>query len=581
MKFLRNLLAALTGLFIFTGFLLILFFVIVSAITSEEAVELERNTVLHLKLTKPIQERETEDPFAAFFPGATNSMGLIELKEALAYAKDDDNIEGILLEAPWLAGGFAIGEEVRKALLNFKDSGKFIIAYSDIMTEGGYYLSSVADEVYLNPTGELEFNGINAELVFFKGSLDKLGIEPQIFRVGKYKSAIEPFTREDMSPENEEQLGVFINSIYDNMLKDISESRGISEDDLEEISDKYLVRNSKDAREKKLITDLKYYDEVLDIIKEKIGLEDDEEVELVTYSKYRKSYSKLNTSKNRIAVIVASGEIVWGKGGKNMIGSSVFAKEIRKAADNKNIKAIVLRVNSPGGNYLASDIIWREIQEAKKIKPVIASMSDYAASGGYYIAMGCDTIVAHHNTITGSIGIFRIFFNMGPFMKDKLGITTDSYSTGEFSDIYTSSRNVTEFEREIIQKGVDEGYLDFTTKAAEARNMELEELQEIASGRVWTGDQAIDNGLVDVIGGLDDAIKIAAEKAGVEDDYKTRVYPIQKDFWQELAEELSGDVKTRILENETGELFTYFELLNKIKYWEGLQTRLPFEIRFK
>lgn len=573
--------AALAGLFIFTGFLLILFFAVVSVITSEEAVELEKNTVLHLKLTKPIQERETQDPFASFFPGATNSMGLIELREALAHAKDDDNIVGILLEAPWLAGGFATGEEVRKALINFKDSGKFIIAYSDIMTEGGYYLSSVADEVYLNPTGEIEFNGLNAELVFFKGSLEKLGIEPQIFRVGKYKSAIEPFTREDMSPENKEQLGEFVNGIYDNMLKEISESRGISKDDLEEISDKYLVRNSKDAREKKLITDLKYYDEVLDILKEKIGLEDDEEVELVSYSKYRKSYSKINTSKNRIAVIVASGEIVWGKGGKNMIGSTVFAKEIRKAADSKNIKAIVLRVNSPGGNYLASDIIWREIQEAKKIKPVIASMSDYAASGGYYIAMGCDTIVAQHNTITGSIGIFRIFFNMGPFMKDKLGITTDSYGTGEFSDLYTSSRNVTEFEREIIQKGVDEGYLDFTSKAAAARNMELEELQEIASGRVWTGDQAIDNGLVDVIGGLDDAIKIAAEKAGVIDDYKIRVYPIQKDFWQELAEELSGDVKTRILENETGELFTYFELLNKIKYWEGLQTRLPFEIRFK
>ena len=581
MKFLRNLLAVLAGLFIFSGFLLILFFAIVSAITSEEAVELEKNTVLHLKLTKPIRERETKDPFANFFPGVTNSMGLIELREALAHAKDDDNIVGILLEAPWLAGGFATGEEVRKALINFKDSGKFIIAYSDIMTEGGYYLSSVADEVYLNPTGEIEFNGLNAELVFFKGSLEKLGIEPQIFRVGKYKSAIEPFTREDMSPESEEQLGEFVNGIYDNMLKEISESRGISKDDLEEISDKYLVRNSKDAREKKLITDLKYYDEVLDILKEKIGLEDDEEVELVSYSKYRKSYSKINTSKNRIAVIVASGEIVWGKGGKNMIGSTVFAKEIRKAADSKNIKAIVLRVNSPGGNYLASDIIWREIQEAKKIKPVIASMSDYAASGGYYIAMGCDTIVAQHNTITGSIGIFRIFFNMGPFMKDKLGITTDSYGTGEFSDLYTSSRNVTEFEREIIQKGVDEGYLDFTTKAAEARNMELEELQEIASGRVWTGDQAIDNGLVDVIGGLDDAIKIAAEKAGVIDDYKIRVYPIQKDFWQELAEELSGDVKSRILQDETGDLFTYFELLNKIKYWEGLQTRLPFEIRFK
>jgi len=581
MKFLRNLLATLAGLFIFTGILLILFFVIVSVITSEEAVELEENTVLHLKLTKTITERETENPFAPFIPGATNSIGLIELREALAHAKDDDNIEGILLEAPWLAGGFATGEEVRKALINFKESGKFIIAYSDIMTEGGYYLSSVADEVYLNPIGEIEFNGISAELVFFKGSLDKLGIEPQIFRVGKYKSAIEPFTREDMSPENEEQLEVFINGIYDNILKDISDSRGISEVDLKEISDKYLVRNSKDAREKKLITDLKYYDEVLDILREKIGLEDDEEVEMVTYSKYRKSYNKLNTSKNRIAVIVATGEIVWGKGGKNMIGSLVFAKEIRKAADNKNIKAIVLRINSPGGNYLASDIIWREIQEAKKIKPVIASMSDYAASGGYYIAMGCDTIVAQHNTITGSIGIFRIFFNMGPFMKDKLGITTDSYNTGEFSDLYTSSRSVTEFEREIIQKGVDEGYLDFTTKAAEDRNMELEELQEIASGRVWTGDQAIDNGLVDVIGGLDDAIKIAAEKAGVEDDYKTRVYPIQKDFWQELAEGFSGDVKTWILEEETGELFTYFELLNKIKYWEGLQTRLPYEIRFK
>lgn len=581
MKFLRNLLATLAGLFIFTGFILILFFGIVSAITSEEEVELEKNTVLHLKLTKPIQERETEDPFAAFFPGATNTMGLIELREALDNAKDDDNIEGILLEAPWLAAGFATGEEVRKALINFKESGKFIIAYSDLMTEGGYYLSSVADEVYLNPIGEVEFNGINAELIFFKGTLEKLGIEPQIFRVGEYKSAVEPFTREDMSPENEEQLGVFINNIYDNLLEDISQSRGISKDDLEEISDKYLVRNSKDAVEKKLITDLKYYDEVLDILREKIGLEDDEEVEFVTYSKYRKSYSNINTSKNRIAVIVASGEIVWGKGEKNMIGSSVFAKEIRKAASNKNIKAIVLRVNSPGGNYLASDIIWREIQEAKKIKPVIASMSDYAASGGYYIAMGCDTIVAQQNTITGSIGIFRIFFNMGPFMKDKLGITTDNYGTGEYSDLYTSSRNVTEFERKIIQKGVDEGYLDFTTKAAEGRNMELEEIQEIASGRVWTGEQAIDNGLVDVIGGLEDAIKIAAKKAGVEDDYKTRVYPIKKDFWQELAEGLSGDIKARILEDESGELYTYVEFLNKIKYLEGLQTRLPFEIQFK
>ena len=543
MKFLRNLLATLVGLFIFSFLGIFIMIIILSAGSEERLVEIKYNTVLHLKLNRPILEREVEDPFEGL-PMLSNfqdaGIGLYEFKEAIKNAAENDNVKGILLETPGLMAGLSSIDELRNALEEFKASGKFIISYSEMYTEGAYYLASVADEVYLNPDfSMLEFNGLNIEGMYFKGLFEKLEIEPITFKVGDYKEISEPFDRDNMSAGVKKRYTELLAIIHRNILNKVALSRSLTFEEVKNISDSALVNLESDAVKYGLVDKLAYRDEVMDILKEKLEVEEDKAINFVSYSKYRNSFKNFKSSKNRISVIMASGNIVSGKGDNNNIGSAKYAKEIKKAAEDSNIKAIVIRINSGGGSALASDVMWREIKLASEKKPVIASMSDYAASGGYYMAMACDTILAQPNTITGSIGVFSMLFNVKNFLGNKMGITTDNVKTGYFSDIYNMTDPLTDYEVKYLQKGTDQAYKAFTSKAAEDRSMDINELEPLASGRIWTGDEAVGNGLVDMLGDLDDVIAIAAEKAGVTEDYRIRIYPIQKPPLEEFLETFS------------------------------------------
>ncbi len=582
MNFLRNFLASFLALVVFSLFGFFMFAAVIAAMESEGEVSVSSNSVLHINLNKQLADRSFNDPFSEMgFGGESKKIGIIDLKKALTHAASDDKIKGIVLSAPSLMGGFALGSEVRAALVEFKSSGKFIMSYADYLTEGGFYLSSVADELYVSPAGGLEWNGLSSNMPFLKGTFEKLEIKPQIFRVGTYKSAVEPLMLDKMSDASRLQTTSFLNSIYNYMISEMAPDLDMPEAKLKNISDKMLAQNLTQAAELGLITGTLYKDQFLRKVADKIEVEETEDIEFVSFQDYNKSFSKSNSSKNKIAVIIAEGDIVDGKGKKGQIGSDKFTKEIRKARENDKVKAIVLRVSSPGGSALASDLIWREVVKARESKPVIASFGNYAASGGYYISMAADTIVSQPNTITGSIGIFGIVFNMGDFMANKLGITTDGVSTGEFSGMMTSSRALTDAEKRIIQNSVEEGYELFTSKAAEGRNMNIDNLKAIASGRVWTGSQAKENGLVDILGNLDDTIAIAAEKAGIADDYKVRYYPEQKTALEEILEEFESSTQAKLMKAKLGDMYPYAQMLEQVKSMRGLQARLLFDIEIQ
>ncbi len=582
MKFLRNFFASFLALVVFSLFSFFFFMVIVAVLDSEGEVSVNDNSVLHINLNRPLADRSFSDPFSDLgFGGEPKKIGLIDLKKALEYAATDNKIKGVVLSAPSLMGGFAMGSDVRQALAEFKTSGKFIMSYADYLTEGGFYLSSVADELYVSPAGGVEWNGLASNTPFLKGTFEKLEIKPQIFRVGTFKSAVEPLILDKMSEANRLQTTSFLNSIYNHMVAEIAPDLGISEAELKNISDKMLAQNLLQATKLGLITGTLYKDQFLQKVADKIEVDEPKDIDFVSFQDYNKSFSTSSSSKNKIAVIIAEGNIVDGKGGKGQIGSEKFTEEIRKARENDKVKAIVLRVSSAGGSALASDLIWREVVKAKESKPVIASFGNYAASGGYYISMAADTIVSQPNTITGSIGIFGIIFNMGDFMANKLGITTDGVSTGEFSSIMTSSRALTEAEKNIIQSSVEEGYEMFTSKAADGRGMNIDDLKAIASGRVWTGTQAKENGLVDILGNLDDAIAIAAEKAGIADDYKVRYYPEQKTALEEIIEEIEGNTQARLMKAKLGDMYPYAEMLEQVKAMRGIQARMLFDIEIQ
>ncbi len=587
MKFLSNVLATIVGLFIFSILSFFFFFIIIAVISSaagDSVTKIDDQSVLHLKLNKPILEREREDPFEGMtvFPGIEEGgIGLVELKDAIRHAATDDKIEGIYLETPVVMAGFTKLKEIRDALSEFKTSGKFIIASSQFYSEGAYYLASVADEVLVSPVYTfIEFNGLNADRTFFKGTMDKLGIEPYIFKVGDYKDAIEPFIRKDFSQESRDHTAYLLDGLYKDIIADIAQSRHMEQGMVRNIADSMLVNDGEDAVAFGLADNVAHEDEVYDLIREKCGLEEDEKINFVSYKKYCKSYKQEGSSKNRIAVIVADGEIIGGEGDGNTIGAEKFVKEIRAARENSRIKAIVLRINSPGGSAAASDLIWRELKLAGEEKPLIASMSDVAASGGYFIALGCDTILAHPQTITGSIGVFGMFFNIGKMLDEKLGITTDNVQTGHYSDLFNISRAKSAYELQFLQKTADNVYDDFVHKTSEATGLTPAEIEPLASGRVWTGEDAVKFGLVDMLGTLDDAIEIAARNAGIEDDYRVRYYPVQKSPMEELLQKLSGEDESSILKKELGKLYPSFEEFRSLTRNQGIQARLPYGLTY-
>ena len=588
MKFLGNVLAVIVGLFAFTILSLLLLFGLVGMLASfsETEVTLEENTLLHLNLNgRTLVERTTEDDLelGAFSDpfGSESNAGLVNLKKAIAEAKTNEKIKGIYLETGLINAGQAGLLELREALIDFKTSGKFIVAYDEAFSEGGYFLASVADEIYLNPLGGIDFNGLSSETIFLKGFFDKAGIKPEVFRVGEFKSAVEPFILDKMSPENRLQTQYFLDDINTHAVELIATSRGLSKDSVMQINSKMLVRKPQDAVTYKLATALKYEDEVHALLREKLGLTEEDELPTINATDLGSlAKSKNITSDNRIAVILAEGEIVDGNV-EGAISSEKFAEEIRKARKDENIKAIVLRVNSPGGSILASDVIWREMSEAKKAKPVMVSMGEVAASGGYYISAPADTIVAQPNTITGSIGIFGILFNVQELVNDKMGVTTDVVSTGELSDFMNVARPLTEVERTIIQSSVEDGYETFISRVAEGRGMHPDSVKKVASGRVWTGSQAKERGLVDVLGGLDTAIKLAAEKIKVGDDYRVVYFPEKKPWFEELMLSFSEEVQLRFLQHQLGQHYPLYKKLEHIKRYHGVQVRMPQDITIK
>jgi protease-4 len=592
MKFLRIVFGTVVGLLFFFGIVTLVIIGIASSATSEQEIEIEENSVLKIELNQPIVERETEDPFnALLLPGNNNgNIGLIELNEALKKAKEDDRIKGIYLDAGLTLAGFASLREIRNSLLDFKESGKFIIAYSEILSEKAYYLSSVADYIYLHPQGNIEFNGFVVEVTFIKNTLDKLGVEPQVFRVGDFKSAVEPLLRTSMSDSSRLQSRAYLNNLYNVFLEEIASARNISIPELREIADSMKVSSPIEAKEYQLITDTAYYDMVIQKIGEELGIEPEEEdedfdindINFISLKSYEKSIAQQpnDYSRNRIAVIVATGTIVNGEGENNVIGGETFAKEIRQARLDDNIKAIILRINSGGGSALASDVMWREIQLAKQVKPVIASMSDVAASGGYYMAMGCDTIVAQPNTITGSIGIFGVIPNAKELLN-KIGVTTDYVQTSEFANIFSLTHPLSAAEKQIIQNQVENGYEDFTKKAAIGRDMSLSQLKSVASGRVWSGVEAMEKDLIDVFGGLDEAIMIAKNKANLDEDYQVKYYPKKRTFLELLMSEFDQEISTYKLKRELGITYPIIQQLKEIQNLQGTQARLPFEIEIK
>lgn len=579
--FIKLVFATIVGLILFN--ILAIFFLISILLTfsSEDKTQVEENSILYLNFSAPLAERGEENPLETIdLPASsiTSKIGLLEVIQSIKNAKKDRKIKGVYLNTNSIQAGYASLKEIRDALIDFKTSNKFIYAYAETYSEAAYYLASVADKIYLNPEGLVEFNGIYTEVPFIKGVLEKLEVKPEVFRVGEYKSAVEPFILDKMSEANRQQTEEYIKAIYEVFLEDISVSRKISKTQLRRIADSMLVRKAKDAQALGLVTHIAYEDEMLELLRKELKIDRKENLKFITPAKYFKSIES-NYSKNKIAVLFAEGEISTGESSEGSIGSATMVKELRKLRKDEKVKAIVLRINSPGGSALASDIIWREIILTKKEKPVIASMSDIAASGGYYIAMACDTIVAQKNTITGSIGVFGLLFNAENLLKNKIGITTDRVSTSPFADIGNPVRSLSPQERAIIQASVERVYETFTTKAAEGRKMKIADLKKVASGRVWTGTQAKEKGLVDVFGGLDEAIAIAAQKAKIEKDYQVKYYPIQQDFWQKLFKKSKEEA---FLESKLGkELYTYWKTTEKLQKWQGVQARLPFDLVLK
>jgi protease-4 len=557
---------------------------IVSSAGSDEKVSPASNSILHVRLDYPIKERTDKNPFAELgLMGfeSKQTLGLNEILENLEEAKKDDHIKGIFLDVSSLAAGFATIEEVRNALIDFKKSGKFILAYSEVYTQGAYYLASVADKVYMNPEGMIDFRGLSTEMMFFKGSLEKLEIEAQIIKVGTYKSAVEPFILDKMSEPNRQQVNSFLGSMYDHFLTEISRSRKISKKTLFSLADSSKIRNPNDALVYKMIDGLKYKDEVIDELKSKSGIEKNKELKSVSIEEYAPAPEENSSgSSNRIAIVYANGEIISGEGNDESIGSDRISRAIRKARLDNKVKAIVLRVNSPGGSALASDVIWREMVLSKKVKPVIVSMGDVAASGGYYIACAADSIFAQPNTITGSIGVFGIIPNMQKFFKNKLGITFDGVKTGRYADIGSINRPLTDAERMIIQQEINKVYSTFTQKVADGRKKSQSYVDSIGQGRVWSGTEALQNGLVDRLGNIDDAIASAAKKAKLK-DFKIVSYPDQVDPIKSFFDNSGDKIKTYFMKRELGDQFIYYEQMQHAINLSGVQARIPYNIQVK
>lgn len=586
MNFLRNLLASILGSLVAFGIIVAMFFIFLALVGSaDDGIVVKKNSVLELGFMAPILDytgKDETDPFAALWGG---ELGLDEILHTIKVAKTDDNIEGISITTSFLQAGIAQTREIREALLDFKSSGKFVFAQSDIYTQKDYYLASVADEVYINPVGVIDFKGLATEVLYFKDLQEKSGIKMEVIRHGKYKSAVEPFLSNSMSEENRTQIKELITSIWDVIINDISVSREISPTDLNTIADTLGGRTPTLAVASGLLDGVMHYDQYKDLLKEKLGVNKDEETNYVKFEDYAYTASKkkIQTGTDKIAVIYAQGEIFYGEGGKDYIGQGLIVDALQKAVKNESVKAIVFRVDSPGGSALVSDIIWREMQLAKKEKPLVVSFGNVAASGGYYIGVGGDKIFAEPTTITGSIGVFGTIPNVNE-LAENIGINAEQVGTNKNSVDYSLFEPMDDSFRNVIQESIEETYGIFLDRVAQGRNMTVAQVDSLAQGRVWSGVDAKANGLVDELGNLDDAIAAAAEMAGL-DDYGIRKYPKYKSDFERLMEDLGGakaKIGQSIIQEEIGsEAYQLLKEFKQLGKQEGIQAKMPFRLNIK
>jgi len=584
-NFLKYTLATITGIIISSILFFIVMLATISALVAsgDKPASISDNSILVLKAGVPIPDRGSQNPLAGFDlfnMTFTPAPGLNEILQNIEKASSDKKIKGILIENGLLPSGWATTGEIRNALEKFRMDGKFVISYSDyVLTQECYYLSTVADKIYINPGSMVDFKGLSSEVMFYKKALDKLGIEVQVTRHGKFKGAVEPFILDKLSEENKAQIKDYMGSIWENVIAAISESRNISAVQLNLLADKLTGNIATDALENKLVDGLMFRDALIDTLKSLSGISTSKDLNLVSMTKYSKVPDPHRTVsvKNRIAVIYAEGTIVMGKGNENNIGGNSYAEVIRKQRLDTTVKAIVLRVNSPGGNAIASDIMWRELELAAKAKPVVVSMGNYAASGGYFISAPATKIYADPTTISGSIGVFGLIPNAGKLLEQKLGLTTEILSTNKNSEFPSIYRPMNTYEKEIMQKSIEKTYSAFVSKVASGRKMTAESVDSIGQGRVWSGTSAIKIGLVDEIGGLKVAIKGAAELAGT-DTYSIRELPIIEDPYTRLLTQLGGEIRMNFLKKELGESVKYYNMVQEIKDLSGIQARLPYFI---
>jgi len=584
-KFFKYLLATFAGGIVAALVLLFILIGMFSAIATlgDKETKISENTILLLDLNGPIIDRVTEDPFADAMSSLTGEPvpeGLNRILKNIEKAKRDENISGIVLESGMVMAGYATIEEIRNALIDFKTSGKFIYSFAPIYSQKAYYLASVADKVYMAPSGMLEFKGMYAERTFFKKALEKIGVEIQVFKHGKFKSAVEPFLLEEMSEPARLQTKVYLYSMWDHIKTGIATARDLTPEKVSELADSMLMfRSDKDLLESGLIDGLKYKDEIISELKELTNTEEDNDLEMIKNSKYTKVYVSKGEgfAKNKIAVIYAEGDIDGTS--SDGIKSDKLTKTIRKARRDSSIKAIVLRVNSPGGSALGSELIWREIKLAKEAKPVIVSMGNLAASGGYYIACAADKIVANPTTLTGSIGIFGMIPN-AEGLTNKVGLSFDGVKTNKFADMPSITRPFRKEEKDLLQAYIVKGYDTFISRCAEGRNTTKEDIDKIGQGRVWSGSNAQDIDLIDEIGGLNKAIELAKEAAKLE-EYRILELPKAEDSFEQFMKELSGEARMYIGKSLMGEEYKYISTLKNLKNGYQIQARIPYNLEIK
>ncbi|WP_101688710.1 signal peptide peptidase SppA [Dysgonomonas massiliensis] len=583
-KFLKSVFASIIGCGIVLG--IFFFITIVSLVAmsmgSEPKFSLKDNTVFKLELNGVLQDRVIEEnPLMELILGeSTNQIGLDDVLASIKKAKENDKIKGIYIKVGSFSASTASLKEIRDALKDFKESGKFIISYGDIYMQGAYYLSSVADKVILNNKGMLDLHGLSVQPTFYKGTFDKLGIEMQVFKVGTFKSAVEPYILDKMSDANREQLTAYTGDVWNTILKDISESRNISVEELNNLADQMpLFQTAEFNIEKNLADTLMYETDINKYLMSLLKVEKEKDVRMASLKDMTTvDYVKPSKAEDVIAVLYAEGSITDGSG-KDGITDGRFVKELEKLRKDEKVKAVVFRVNSGGGSASASERIWKAVSDLKAEKPVVVSMGDYAASGGYYISCNASKIIAQPNTLTGSIGIFGMFPNFKGLLTDKVGLTFDVVKTNEFADFGNGMRAMNDKEKALLQAYINQGYDLFLTRCADGRQVAKDSIAQIAEGRVWTGNQALEIGLVDAIGGIDTAIAEAAKLAELK-DYKLANYPAKVDFFESLLMDKKESVSTRIMKEYLGDDYATFSQIKEIKdqKFNVIQARIPYTI---